>query len=281
MVHFRQGGVGVSCVFSSECITPADLIPRPAPAIMRFDTSQFPFSIEGSSMPARPRSKSKSAKAVRHPAAKRAASAPKRSSAKPTKAAGKSKRTAKSRAGTPEEKLAGMSNAAVAAKTGRSWKDWVKALNAAGAAEMAHREIARLLHKIGVGDWWAQMVTVGYERLTGKRERFEKAGGRFTANISRTFDAPASKLFAAWTDEAERRRWLPDVEITIRKATANRSIRVNWPDDTRVVIMLYSKGRNKCVLTIEHEKLENAADVAKRKLFWKGRLDLIGIMARD
>jgi hypothetical protein len=62
--------------------------------------------------------------------------------------------------------LAGMSDAAVAAKTGRSWPEWVRLLDADNAAALPHREIAALVHeKHGVGSWWTQMVTVGYERL--------------------------------------------------------------------------------------------------------------------
>ena len=43
--------------------------------------------------------------------------------------------------------LAGMSNDKVAAKTGRTWKEWVRVLDADGAADMPHRDIAALLHR--------------------------------------------------------------------------------------------------------------------------------------
>ena len=42
--------------------------------------------------------------------------------------------------------LAGMTDAAVAAKTGRTWRQWVDALDADGAASMTHRDIAALVH---------------------------------------------------------------------------------------------------------------------------------------
>lgn len=40
-----------------------------------------------------------------------------------------------------------ISDEAVRAKTGRIWKQWFSILDAAGAAKMAHRDIARLLAK--------------------------------------------------------------------------------------------------------------------------------------
>jgi hypothetical protein len=44
---------------------------------------------------------------------------------------------------------AGMSNAAVAAKTGHSWPEWVRLLDADNAAALPHREIAALVHEVG------------------------------------------------------------------------------------------------------------------------------------
>ena len=71
-----------------------------------------------------------------------------------------------------------MTDAAIAAKTGRTWRQWVDALDADGAASMTHRDIAAMVHaKHHVGDWWAQTVTVGYERVKGLRERGQRRNG--------------------------------------------------------------------------------------------------------
>src|SRR5262245_2781196 len=68
--------------------------------------------------------------------------------------------------------LAGMKDDVISAKTGRTWQQWVRTLDTDGAAAMPHRAIAALVHeKYDVGDWWAQSVTVGYERIKGLRER--------------------------------------------------------------------------------------------------------------
>src|SRR5437870_7162618 len=57
--------------------------------------------------------------------------------------------------------IAGMSDAAVRKATGRSWADWVKLLDDAGAMSKPHREIVHQVSSVGTSSWWSQMVTVG------------------------------------------------------------------------------------------------------------------------
>jgi hypothetical protein len=67
-------------------------------------------------------------------------------------------------------KLAGRSDAVLKAKTGCTWERWVKALDHARAYTWPHREIATYVHeKYKIPGWWAQSVTVGYERIKGLR----------------------------------------------------------------------------------------------------------------
>src|SRR5206468_8066830 len=123
--------------------------------------------------------------------------------------------------------LAGMRDDAIAAKTGRTWQQWVRALDADGAGTMPHRDIAAMVHeKHHVGDWWAQTVTVGYERIKGLRERGQRRNGTYEVSKSRTFNVPVNALFDAWADEATRRRWLGGVEAVVRTATSPKSMRL-------------------------------------------------------
>jgi hypothetical protein len=64
--------------------------------------------------------------------------------------------------------VAGMSDVAVKKATGRDWAAWVKVLDAAGATSKPHREIVKI---VNAGSWWSQMVTVGYERIRGLRDK--------------------------------------------------------------------------------------------------------------
>src|SRR5438128_9518271 len=90
--------------------------------------------------------------------------------------------------------LAGMSDAAIRKATGRSWAEWVKLLDDAGATSKPHRDIASYVSSLGVPDWWSQMLTVGYERIRGLRARGQRRGGLWEASKSRTFNVPVKKL---------------------------------------------------------------------------------------
>ena len=64
-------------------------------------------------------------------------------------------------------------------------------LDGLGAAKMRHREIAALVsRKFKIGDWWSQSVTVGYERIKGRRAIGQRLDGRYEAGKSRTFGVP-------------------------------------------------------------------------------------------
>jgi hypothetical protein len=174
-------------------------------------------------------------------------------------------------------KLAGMSDEKIAEKTGRTWQEWTRALDADGAAGMAHRDIAALVHsKYRVGDWWSQMVTVGYERLKGLRDRGQRRGGGYEAGKSRTFDVSVKTLFDAFADANKRRRWLDGVGATVRTATAPKSIRLQWPDGTIVTGWFLAKGATKSTVGVVHTKLADRAALDKAKKYWTDRLDALG-----
>lgn len=172
--------------------------------------------------------------------------------------------------------LAGMRDESVKAKTGRDWKGWLEALDAAGVAEWPHREIARHLHTaFGVSPWWAQTVTVGYERIRGRREIGQRVTGSYEINKSRTFPVPLESLYRAWSDGRVRRRWLPEAGLTVRKATEGRSMRITWPDATSVELWFVSKGEGKSYVQVQHSKLADREDGARRKAYWGERLDAL------
>ena len=173
--------------------------------------------------------------------------------------------------------LAGMRDDAIAAKMGRTWQQWVRELDADGAATMPHRDIAAMVHtKHRVGDWWAQTVTVGYERIKGLRERGQRRNGTYEVSKSRTFNVPVKTLFDAWADDAARRRWLNGVEAVVRTATVQKSMRLHWPDGTLVAVGFMAKGRGKSVVALGHTKLRDRAASGQAKEFWTDRLDALG-----
>jgi hypothetical protein len=166
-----------------------------------------------------------------------------------------------------------MSDEAVKSKTGKTWSRWFKHLDAAGGKKMTHQEIvAHLRDKHDVRSWWQQMVAVTYEQARGLRDVGEKPSG-YEISISRTVDAPVGKAFKAWTDEKTRKKWLP-ANLTVRKSTTNKYLRITWEDDqTDVSVGFISKGAEKSQVAAQHGKLSSAKAAAKMKKFWADALD--------
>ena len=166
------------------------------------------------------------------------------------------------------------SDDAVRARTGKVWSDWFALLDAAGAAALPHKEIATLLvREHDLPGWWAQSVTIGYERARGLRAVNQKCTGDFAAAASKTVAVPLDRLYEAWADETLRRQWLADSDFTIRKATPSRSKRITWLDGSSVEAMFYAKGDARSQVSIDHRKLPDPAAVERSKTYWKEQLD--------
>ncbi|HEX9632115.1 MAG TPA: hypothetical protein VGA02_06580 [Gemmatimonadales bacterium] len=179
-------------------------------------------------------------------------------------------------------RLAGMSNDTVKAKTGCAWDRWVYALDKLGAAELPHREIARLVReKYEIPGWWAQAVTVGYERIRGLRAIGQRRDGAYEASKSKTMAVPVASLYRAFRDARLRKRWL-DVKVTVRIATPDKTVRFGWDDGTIVQAYFTPKGKAKTAVAIQHMKLKDRAAVERSKAYWGERLGVLAetIVAR-
>lgn len=177
--------------------------------------------------------------------------------------------------------VGGISDEAVAKATGKSWKQWVALLNKAGCKTMTHKQIVAIVNKkFGIGPWWQQMVTVGYEQAVGLREKHQTSTG-YQVGRSKTLPVPIATLYRAWSDAKLRSRWMSVSGFTIRKATANKSIRITWKDGTNVEVMFYPKGASKSIVTVQHNKLLSAAAGTKMKGIWGDRLDRLHRMLTE
>ena len=173
--------------------------------------------------------------------------------------------------------IAGMSDAAVKAKTGCGWQSWVKSLDRLGAHEMTHAEIAKLAReKFKAGPWWGQMVAVGYERIKGLRARGQQRSGTYNATRSRTFAVSVGDLFDAWNDAKVRKRWMPGEATRVRSATRPKAMRLEWLGGGVVTVAFTAKGAAKSAVAIEQLKLPSAEAAAQVKAEWGRRFDALG-----
>jgi hypothetical protein len=160
------------------------------------------------------------------------------------------------------------SNDAVKKRTGRTWAEWCAVLDAIGAAQLTHREIVRLLRDKYCADArWSQLITVGYERLRGRRRVNQRAHG-FAVSASKTVAAPAAAVFAAWKQPRRRARWMSGVKLTIRKAIPSRLLLITCEHGTNLEVRITAKGAAKSVISVDHTKLPSAEEAAVRKVCW-------------
>ncbi|HUG48496.1 MAG TPA: SRPBCC domain-containing protein [Candidatus Limnocylindria bacterium] len=157
--------------------------------------------------------------------------------------------------------------------TGRSWAEWLDLLDAWGATSQRHPQIARwLAQEHGVEPWWSQNITVAYERARGMRARHQVARG-FSVGATKMIGVDAQRAFDAFTDTAQRQRWLAGMELRPRTSIRPRSARFDWPPDgSRVVVDITARGDDKVQVAVQHEKLPDAESAERMKAFWRERL---------
>lgn len=157
--------------------------------------------------------------------------------------------------------------------TGASFDEWFTLLDRAGAPAMTHTQIARMLvaeHE--VPGWWAQTITVWYERARGKRLKHQKADG-FAVSASKTIAVPVTALFDSFIKPAKRKAWLKDGSLSLRTSQPNKTARFDWnKGTTRVVVSFEAKGAAKSTVVVAHEKLPDADDAETAKTDWRRRL---------
>ena len=192
----------------------------------------------------------------------------------------------------------GMSDAAIRRGTGRGWDEWLAVLDAWGGTSRTHPEIATYLCEVqGVDDWWAQGVTVGYERARGMRAVGQLPDG-YGTSASKTVAVPVARLYEAFVDPALRARWLPDAPFTISTTTLNKAVNGAWAGKgnggtgarrvgkpggapggegarvgtSRVAVLFTAKGSQKSQVALQHRRLVDAEAAAAMKVYWRERL---------
>ena len=159
-------------------------------------------------------------------------------------------------------------------RTGHTWNEWFALLDAWGAAEREHPEIAAWLRsEHGVPGWWAQGVTVEYEKARGLRPVGGDRDGTHNAGASKTVAVPVERLYDAFMDLEQ---WAPGAPLRERTAKPSRTARYDWGDgSTRVIAGFEAKGEAKSTVAISHERLPDAESAEQMKAYWRERLAVL------
>jgi hypothetical protein len=161
----------------------------------------------------------------------------------------------------------------VKAATGRNWMGWFVILNKANANARPHKEIAALLKdKYGVPPWWAQMITVEYERARGGRKLNEREGGTYSVNVTKVMPAALPMLFKTATDPTTRAKWFPKGAFEESSKTENKYWRGKWKGTRKLEFGFYAKGEGRAQVALEISKLESQDDVEAERAAWKAAI---------
>jgi hypothetical protein len=157
--------------------------------------------------------------------------------------------------------------------TGKSHAEWFALLDAWGATDHNHTEIATWLRQgQGAPGWWAQSITVAYERARGMR-RVHQQGDGYTISVTKTVKVDPDRALAAFTDTTVRGRWLPNAPMRRRPTRAALSARFDWSDPkSRVVVNILPKGDDKALVAVAHERVPDPDAAERLKVAWRGWL---------
>jgi hypothetical protein len=188
---------------------------------------------------------------------------------------------------------AGMSDARFAERTGHGLSYWFDVLDRFGAVDKGHTAAARHLaeaHK--VDGWYAQGITVAYERARGVRAVNQRCDGAYEVSVSKTIDADARSVFE-WLSDPSRRRALlkadPDLVEALYAALDDRSskgfvvradglgrFRYKWKESTVQLYLVPKAGKVSFVAT--NMKLAGTEMVEERRVRWRAVLNALATL---
>ncbi len=121
--------------------------------------------------------------------------------------------------------------------------------------------------------WWAQGVTVGYERIVGLRLPGQMPDGTFTVSRSRLLELDADKLRGRLLDDERRAQLLAGFTTVLRSKPASKSLRFSLADAAGeplgVLMFTIDPAAGDLIrLTVTHEKLPDVGSTDAWKARW-------------
>jgi len=172
------------------------------------------------------------------------------------------------------------------ANTGNRWDDWVDLIDAGPGRDAGHTAIAAWVNREhGVPGWWAQDVTVSYERITGLRLPGQMADGTFTVSKSRLVEIDRGLIRSLLLDDADRADLIPGFDTELRSKPTSKSLRFSIARDGadlgQILVTMDAAPRDRIRLTISHEKHPTLEDSEPWRDYWKEWLDAVEEIAPE
>jgi hypothetical protein len=188
-----------------------------------------------------------------------------------------------------------VSEAKILERTGHGFDHWFELLDRFDAVAKGHTATARHLHDAhSVGGWYAQSITVAYERARGVRAANQRCDGEFEVSVSRTAAADVPTIVRALTLPRLRARLTssdpglvpalvaglaapPSKGFVVRPDGLGR-FRYRW-GKTTVQFYLIPKAPGKTSVVVTNMKLASGEMVEERRRAWRDMLkSLVAIL---
>ncbi len=184
-----------------------------------------------------------------------------------------------------------VSDATSREKTGHGLTHWFDVLDRFSAVEKGHTAAARHLHDAhSVPGWYAQGITVAYERARGVRALNQRGDGAYEVSISKVVAATTADVINAFTKKS-RRTWMRMIDTNLSRAltaaldgSASKGflvrpdgqgrLRYKW-DGTTVQFYLLPKAGGKLSVVVTNTKLAGAAILEQRRRQWRTALNAL------
>jgi hypothetical protein len=162
---------------------------------------------------------------------------------------------------------------AIKRATGRNWDEWCDLIDAWPGNDRGHTAIvAHVAETYGVEGWWGQGVTVGYERITGRRVVNQMADGTFSAGKTRTVTVDLAALRAALVSDDDRVALFPGLDTTLRSKPESKALRVGVTIDGQAIgsalFSLTPKDGSRAMVNVSHDGLPDGSAVERWKQYW-------------
>ena len=166
----------------------------------------------------------------------------------------------------------------IVATTGRDWDEWVRLIEAGPGRGAGHTTIATWLRdELDIDAWWAQAITIGFERITGLRLPGQMPDGTFTVSRTRIVAADTAVLRAMLLDDADRVELIPRFDLALRSKPESKALRFSFAQDGEplgiVAFTFDSAPKDRARVTVTHEKLDSLDLGEHWKEFWSEWLD--------
>lgn len=173
------------------------------------------------------------------------------------------------------------SETAIRENTGHSWDEWVALIDAGPGREAGHTAIATwVVEEHGIGGWWAQGVTVGYERITGLRLPGQMKDGTFTVAKTKKLDLDGTEFRELLNDDDARSSLLPGLTSQLRSKPTTKAPKFSIADaetgdDLGILQFRVDPAASGCKLVVTHEKLPDPDSAETWKQYWADWLEAL------